>query len=52
MCETTIVQISEGMTKIETLTNTFNGMLFMMPESTEQSFWTYNCIIPLDIIND
>ena len=30
--------------------HTFNGMLFMMPESTEQSFWMYNCIIPLDII--
>ena len=28
----------------------FNGMLFMMPNSEEQSFWTYNCIIPLDII--
>jgi uncharacterized membrane protein (UPF0127 family) len=28
----------------------FNGMLFMMPKTTEQSFWTYNCIIPLDIL--
>jgi len=29
---------------------TFNGMLFIMPEKTEQSFWMYKCIIPLDII--
>ena len=28
----------------------FDGMLFFMPERTEQSFWMYNCIIPLDII--
>jgi uncharacterized protein len=28
----------------------FNGMLFMMPSSGKQSFWTYNCVIPLDII--
>jgi len=29
---------------------TYNGMLFMMPNRTEQSFWMYNCIVPLDII--
>ena len=28
----------------------FNGMLFMMPSRTEQSFWMYKCIVPLDII--
>jgi uncharacterized membrane protein (UPF0127 family) len=28
----------------------FNGMLFMMPNRGEQSFWMYNCIVPLDII--
>lgn len=28
---------------------TFNGMLFLMPKG-DQSFWMYNCIIPLDII--
>lgn len=28
----------------------FNGMLFMMPENGEQSFWMKNCITPLDII--
>lgn len=27
----------------------FNGMLFFLPEG-EQSFWMYNCIVPLDII--
>ena len=30
--------------------HTFNGMLFMMPSRTEQSFWMYNCVVPLDII--
>lgn len=30
--------------------DTFNGMLFVMSESIEQSFWMKNCIIPLDII--
>jgi uncharacterized membrane protein (UPF0127 family) len=28
----------------------FDGMLFVMPEDTLQSFWMKNCIIPLDII--
>ena len=41
--------ISEGMMK-KRFDENFNGMLFMMPESTEQSFWMYNCLIPLDII--
>ena len=48
LCATTS-SISEGMTK-KRFNENFNGMLFMMPESTEQSFWMYNCIIPLDII--
>jgi uncharacterized membrane protein (UPF0127 family) len=30
--------------------NNFDGMLFMMPEKKTQTFWMYNCIIPLDII--
>jgi len=29
--------------------DSFNGMLFVMPKG-DQSFWMYNCIIPLDII--
>lgn len=41
--------ISEGMMK-KRFDENFNGMFFLMPESTEQSFWMYNCIIPLDII--
>jgi uncharacterized membrane protein (UPF0127 family) len=28
----------------------FNGMLFMLGNNEEQSFWMKNCIIPLDII--
>ncbi len=28
----------------------FNGMLFMMGNNGEQSFWMKNCIIPLDIV--
>ncbi len=28
----------------------FDGMLFMMPECGEQSFWMKNCITPLDIV--
>lgn len=28
----------------------FDGMLFVMPEDTLQSFWMKNCIIPLDIV--
>ena len=28
----------------------FNGMFFLMPMKGEQSFWMYDCIIPLDII--
>ena len=46
---TTEKSIKEGMMG-KRFNKDFNGMLFMMPESGEQSFWTYNCIIPLDII--
>ena len=46
---TTKKSISDGMMK-KKFDENFNGMLFIMPESTEQSFWMYNCIIPLDII--
>lgn len=28
----------------------FDSMLFMMGKETNQSFWMYNCIIPLNII--
>lgn len=28
----------------------FDGMLFLMPQAEEQSFWMKNCIIPLDIV--
>lgn len=28
----------------------FDGMLFLMPEDTTQSFWMKNCVVPLDII--
>ena len=45
---TTPSSITEGMMK-KRFDENFNGMLFIMPESTEQSFWMYNCIIPLDI---
>lgn len=41
--------ISKGMMN-KKFDENFNGMLFMMPECNEQSFWMYNCITPLDII--
>jgi uncharacterized membrane protein (UPF0127 family) len=28
----------------------FDGMFFIMPSDTQQSFWMKNCIVPLDII--
>lgn len=28
----------------------FDGMLFIMPEDTIQTFWMKNCVVPLDII--
>jgi uncharacterized membrane protein (UPF0127 family) len=46
---TTKPSISKGMMG-KRFDNSFNGMFFMMPERGEQSFWMYNCIIPLDII--
>ncbi len=46
---TTKKSITDGMMG-KNFNETFNGMLFIMPESTEQNFWMYNCIIPLDII--
>ena len=46
---TTKSSISNGMMG-RTFNDTFNGMFFMMPERGEQSFWMYDCLIPLDII--
>jgi len=28
----------------------YQGMFFLMPSKQEQSFWMFDCIIPLDII--
>lgn len=28
----------------------FDGMLFIMPEDTIQSFWMKNCIVPIDML--
>ena len=41
--------ISKGMMG-KKFDESFDGMLFFMPNTSEQSFWMYNCIIPLDII--
>jgi len=46
---TTQNSIAEGMMG-KRFNKEFNGMLFLMPETGQQSFWTYNCVIPLDII--
>ena len=46
---TTKKSIEEGMMGKNFNTN-FDSMLFMMGEESKQSFWMYNCIIPLDII--
>lgn len=46
---TTPFSISKGMMN-KKFDDSFNGMLFMMPERGEQSFWMKKCIIPLDII--
>jgi uncharacterized membrane protein (UPF0127 family) len=45
---TTPNQIRQGM-MFKTFDG-FDGMLFIMPEDTVQSFWMKNCIVPLDII--
>lgn len=40
--------IQNGMMK-----KTFDGfdcMVFLMPEKTNQHFWMYDCIVPLDIV--
>jgi uncharacterized membrane protein (UPF0127 family) len=41
--------IIEGMQN-KTFNMNFNGMFFMMPNKMDQSFWMYECIVPLDII--
>lgn len=46
---TTKKSISNGMMG-KNFNESFNGMLFIMPEKEEQSFWMKDCIIPLDII--
>lgn len=28
----------------------FNGMFFIMPNKSQQSFWMYECLTPLDIL--
>jgi uncharacterized membrane protein (UPF0127 family) len=30
--------------------NNFDGMFFLLPEKTNQNFWMYDCLIPMDII--
>ena len=41
--------ISEGMSQ-RVFTSNINGMLFEMPFTGIHSFWTYRCLISLDII--
>jgi len=41
--------IQDGM-KNKTFNMNFNGMLFIMPSRTQQNFWMYECITPLDIV--
>lgn len=41
--------IKEGMAR-KRFNEDFNGMLFLMGTSKRQSFWMFDCIIPLDII--
>lgn len=41
--------IQSGMMK-KRFNDSFNSMLFLFQERDNQSFWTYNCIIPLDIL--
>jgi uncharacterized membrane protein (UPF0127 family) len=41
--------ISKGMMG-QKFNSDFNGMLFMMPNNGDQSFWMKNCLIPLDIV--
>ena len=48
-CPMTDKDVSNGMMG-KKFDGNFNGMLFMMPSRGEQSFWMYNCIVPLDII--
>lgn len=50
-CRVCISQLSirEGMQKKKFDMN-FNGMFFILPNNGDQSFWMYDCIIPLDII--
>jgi uncharacterized membrane protein (UPF0127 family) len=40
--------ISRGM--MNKTFDSYEGMLFILPQKGEQSFWMKNCIIPLDII--
>ena len=41
--------IKDGM-KNQTFNMSFNGILFFMTTHSQQSFWMYECINPLDII--
>ena len=48
VCDTPKKQ-REGM-QHKTFDESFNGMLFIMPSRTQQSFWMFECITQLDII--
>lgn len=48
LCVTT-ESITKGM-QGQRFNDEFQGMFFLMPSKQEQSFWMFDCIIPLDII--
>ena len=41
--------IMDGM-KNKTFNMNFNGMFFIMPNKSEQTFYMYECLTPLDIV--
>jgi len=48
LCVTT-ESITKGM-QGQRFSDEFQGMYFLMPTKGEQSFWMFDCVIPLDII--